>query len=424
MNELPKILILSNECFSEISSNGRTLGNFFVGWDKNKLAQFFIQNNIPDFKYCNNFFKVTDKEVLKSLFFKKLGGKVELKIEENIKVTNQSVASNSIKKNPLTMIIRNLVWKAGIWKRNGFYNWIKEFNPDIVLLQAGDSPFMYDLAYDISKKFNTKLVIYNSEGYYFKDFDYFRSTGLAHLFYPIFFKVLKSSLERVYKQSSYVFYLCDELKREYNKIFNEKSTVFYTSSEMLPILKEEKNKEFIISYCGNLGINRHRSLIEIADIVQKIDSNIFINIYGKAPTEQVKKELEECKGIKYHGMVSYEKVQEIMYKSDLLLHIESFDEFYKEDLKFAFSTKIADSLSCGKSFLLYAPENLACTKYIIENKVAHVVTEKDKLYNTLFKIIEDEKFRKKYISNALIISEKNHRQKNNCLKFQKILKEL
>lgn len=419
-----KILILSNECFSEISSNGRTLGNFFIGWKKENIAQFFIQNGTPDFRYCNNFFKVTDKEVLKSLVLKKLGGKVELKIEENKKINNQLVASKKIKKNPLSMIARNLVWRIGLWKRNGFYNWIKEFNPDIVLLQAGDSPFMYDLAYDISKKFNIKLVIYNSEGYYFKDFDYFKSKGLPHLFYPIFIKILKTSLEKAYKQSSCVFYLCDELKKEYNKIFNEKSTVFYTSSEMLPILKEEKNEEFIISYCGNLGINRHRSLIEIADTVQKIDSNIFINVYGKAPTEQVKRELEECKGIKYHGMVSYEKVQEIMYKSDLLLHVESFDEFYKEDLKFAFSTKIADSLSCGKSFLLYAPENLACTKYIIENKVAHVVTEKDKLYNTLFKIIKDEKFRKKYISNALIISEKNHRQKNNCLKFQKILKEL
>lgn len=424
MNELPKILILSNECFSEMSSNGRTLGNFFIGWDKENIAQFFIQNETPDFKYCNNFFKVTDKDVLKSLALKKLGGKVELKIEENKKINNQLVTSKKIKKNPLTMIVRNFVWRIGLWKRNGFYNWIKEFNPDIVLLQAGDSPFMYDLAYDISKKFKIKLVIYNSEGYYFKNFDYFKSKGLPHLFYPIFIKILKNNLEKTYKQSSYVFYLCDELKKEYNKIFNEKSTVFYTSSEMLPALKEEKNEEFIISYCGNLGINRHRSLIEIADTVQKIDSNIFINIYGKAPTEQVKKELEECKGIKYHGMVSYEKVQEIMYKSDLLLHVESFDEFYKEDLKFAFSTKIADSLSCGKSFLLYAPENLACTKYIIENKVAHVVTEKDKLYNTLFEIIEDERFRKKYISNALIISEKNHRQKNNCIKFQKILKEL
>lgn len=419
-----KVLILSNECFSEISSNGRTLGSFFIGWDTKNLAQFFIQNGTPDFKYCDNFFKVTDRDALKSLFLKKLGGKIKKEIQENKKSSNGVVSSKNIKKTPLTMLIRNFIWKIGLWKRNGFYDWIKEFNPEIVLLQAGDSPFMYDLAYDVSKKFNAKLVIYNSEGYYFKDFDYFKSTGLAHLVYPVFFKILKSSLERAYRQSSYVFYICDELKREYNKVFNEKSGVFYTSSEMLPAIKEKKNKEFIISYCGNLGINRHRSLIEIADAVQEINSNIFINVYGKAPNEQVKKELEECKGIKYYGMVSYEKVQEIMYSSDLLLHIESFDEFYKEDLKFAFSTKIADSLSCGKSFLLYAPENLACTKYIIENKVAHVATSKDELHDVLFRIINDDGFRKKYIANALAISEKNHRQKNNCLRFQKILKEI
>ena len=207
-----KVLILSNECFSETSSNGRTLGNFLIGWDKKNIAQFFIQNSTPDFKCCDNFFKITDRDALKSLFLKKLGGKVKKEIQENKKSSNGVVSSKNIKKTPLTMLIRNFIWKIGLWKRNGFYDWVKEFNPEIVLLQAGDSPFMYDLACDVSKKFNAKLVIYNSEGYYFKDFDYFRSTGFAHLFYPIFLKVLKSSLERTYEQTSYVFYICDELK--------------------------------------------------------------------------------------------------------------------------------------------------------------------------------------------------------------------
>ena len=61
---MKKVLVISNECFSKVTSNGRTLGNFFIGWDKSCLAQFYIQNSEPDFDYCENFFRVTDRQAL------------------------------------------------------------------------------------------------------------------------------------------------------------------------------------------------------------------------------------------------------------------------------------------------------------------------------------------------------------------------
>ena len=60
----PKVLVISNECFSKTSSNGRTLGNFFSGWSKDKLAQFYISSGTPDFNYCTNYFRVTDGQAL------------------------------------------------------------------------------------------------------------------------------------------------------------------------------------------------------------------------------------------------------------------------------------------------------------------------------------------------------------------------
>ena len=50
----PKVLVISNECFSNESSNGRTLKNLFYGWPINKLAQFYIISKKPDFQTCNN----------------------------------------------------------------------------------------------------------------------------------------------------------------------------------------------------------------------------------------------------------------------------------------------------------------------------------------------------------------------------------
>jgi spore maturation protein CgeB len=122
--------------------------------------------------------------------------------------------------------------------------------------------------------------------------------------------------------------------------------------------------------------------------------------------------------------VPYDQVKEILYCSDLLLHVESFDEFYQEDLKFAFSTKIADSLSSGTCFLLYAPEKLACSKYLIANEVAYVVSDCKKLKSVLELLVGSEKARKRYLSRAIELAEQNHRCEKNIQKFQNILRKL
>ncbi len=67
----PRVLVLSNECFSNSSSNGRTLGNFVNAWPKSKIAQFFLSGN-PDGMACENFYQVTDKQALKAFLCKSI----------------------------------------------------------------------------------------------------------------------------------------------------------------------------------------------------------------------------------------------------------------------------------------------------------------------------------------------------------------
>lgn len=74
----PRVLVVSNNCFSDSNSNGRTLGNFFINWDKDSIAQFYIQAELPNSNVCENFYRVTDYEVLNSfLKFQKCGRKLE-----------------------------------------------------------------------------------------------------------------------------------------------------------------------------------------------------------------------------------------------------------------------------------------------------------------------------------------------------------
>lgn len=421
----PRVLVISNECFSKSSSNGRTLGNFFLGWPRECLAQFFLSGN-PDSYYCSQYFQVSDRQALNALLCQgNKGGIVSVSPEaESIMPSQPQKGGKKPARNALTMLGRNAIWNSGAWQKSGFWRWVEDYNPDVVLLQAGDSAFMYHLAAKAAHRTGAKLAIYNSEVYYYKDFDYFRGKGLAHLIYPIFQKQLKKALEKAYAMASCVIYTCDELREQYAQDFSGKSETVFTGSEIQYTEKAKRNGIFTTVYCGNLGLKRHESLIHIAEVLQKISGDLYVDVYGKAPNDAVAEALSTCKGIRYHGLVPYEQVKKMLRDSDLLLHVESFDAFYQEDIKFGFSTKIADSLSSGNCFLLYAPEHFACYQYLNRNRAAYTACSKQDLEKILRALIEHPAETARYRDAALKLAEKNHNIEKNNQKFQSILQGL
>lgn len=410
--EFPKVLVISNDCLSNSTSNGRTLKNFFISWPKSNIAQFCIHYNHPDYNVCNNYYVVSDRDALNSFLMKKKKNKLLVK--------ETSESHNTKSRNALTMSIRNFVWNSKRWLTKDFYNWLYDYKPEVIVLQVGDSPFMFNIAMLISKKMGIPIVVYNSESYFFKKYDYFKSNLISKMFYPLFFYNLRHQYKKLMNKCSHVIYSCKTLEDEYNKIFNVKSITLYTTTELGILLHIPSNK-FKISYIGNLGLDRHKSLIEIANILQELSIDLTIDVYGKIPNNYVEKELKMCKGINICGFIDYKDVINVMQSSDLLLHIESFEKFYVKDLKYAFSTKIADCLGSGIPFLLYAPKELACTKYLVTNNCAHVAINKNELKKTLVNIINDSSYRNKYHFKAIEIASINHNKRSNFLKFKSIL---
>lgn len=110
-----------------------------------------------------------------------------------------------------------------------------------------------------------------------------------------------------------------------------------------------------------------------------------------------------------------------MMDTDYLIHAESFEEYYKNDLKYAFSTKIADCLSSGHPFIVLAPEEVASSKYLKKYNAAFVISDFRNIKHELEKFIYDDKMRSRTISNALKCVEKNHNHKKNSILLKKIL---
>ena len=416
----PRVLIIGNECLSQSSSNGRTLRNFLVGWPKEKLAQFYIHADAPDFDVCGNYYCVTDGQALQAFLGKgKSGGVVT---EASKTEAGQASLKQSRGRNAKTMLARELIWNSKRWGYKAFAQWVKEFDPQLLLLQAGDCGFMCKLARKLAKKHQIPLVIYNSEGYYFKKFDYFRATGLAHRLYPVFYGQFCRQFRKVMQMAAETIYICEPLQQDYEKEFSHSSHTVYTATGVTAGEKQP-HEGFVASYLGNLGVGRHEPLIEIGNALQKISPELRLHVYGKVPNEQVQAALEGCPGICMKGFVPYEQVVEVLQQSDLLVHGESQDPFYREDLKYGFSTKMADSLASGTCFLLYAAPELACARYLKDRQAAYVVSDGAELEQTLRLLVEDPMARSRYLENAAKTVRENHREEVGIARFQEILRK-
>ena len=93
------------------------------------------------------------------------------------------------------MVIRDIVWRSYRWWNKDFNKFINDFAPDVVMLQAGDAPFMYAIALKIAKKYKLPIVMYNSEEYVLKEWMYSSAKNT-----PFWHYVLQRRLKTVYKR--------------------------------------------------------------------------------------------------------------------------------------------------------------------------------------------------------------------------------
>lgn len=415
------LLIISHNCLSKTGSNGRTLANYLKGWPKDKLAQFFIHAEKPDFAICENYYCITDANILRSMCKRKMAGNVinESDFSDGY-IDLKDSAKKAVLKNSALLTARDLAWKSPFWKKKRFRGWLDAFSPELILVQVGDMGFLFDLAIKISKKYHAPIVVYNTEGFYFKERSYFGEKAFTRCFYPLFHGSYKRAYKRLIKASTAQIYNCDLLRNDYETIFHTDSRTIMCTSEFTSesVFYPKKNQ---IIYAGNLGLYRHKSLIEFADALQATDGNLVVDVYGKAPCQKVREELENCAGIRLHGFISYEELKQKLRESKYLLHVESFDAFYKNDLKYAFSTKIADSLAAGACLFVYAPENMAVCQYLCETNAAVLITEQSDLQEQLKRVLLNEAVSEECAQNGRELAERNHNLEVNRLAFQNIL---
>ena len=412
-----KVFVISNGCLTNNTSNGRALLSLLKNVECSDILNFFMNSAGYDESLKMKSIQVTDGQALKSfisLGLKKPSGVVSIpQSSESIKDTPKKIQKSAFKMN-----IRNMVWNSNFWFSKSLKNQIKEFSPDIVLLQVGDLPYHYKFARKISETYSIPLVIYSTEDYALKDYDYIKGISKKTFWFNHLHSKQFKELKKAYSVSKLNVFNSELLKDETCKYFDVKNAnVFYMGSDLTPVEKHDNDINEII-YAGNLGLGREDSLIEMAKVLEK--SGKKIKYYGVIQTPEIQSKINTAKNIECCGFVPYEKLKDIIHNSDLILHVESFDNYYQKDLRFSFSTKIADSLCSGVPFFMYAPKNMAGTDYVLSVNNSLVALNREDMENKLSSILKGD-FKYSPDFNKIL---ENHNAKKSSEIFYKLMEEI
>lgn len=369
-----KILLVTHNSFNKNRNNGKTLEALFSDFSKEELAQlFFSQNEDPDWEYCNEYYQLTDLKVLKNA----LGMKCNGQLKKNGTISTYTVCRSKIffilkclfRDNSL---FRNLLWY--FWKSNNLFSWIERIKPDVIFFLAGNLAFSYKIVFELSYKYSIPVVTYFTDDY---------------ILYPVYRNPINYLWKRLlYNKSKELINLsslclgigtqmCDTYEKEFHKKFYPMMNSVDIQDDILHI-KTQKGKPIQISYVGSLHLGRGDSIKQFSSILKDAMADVkmeySLRVYTTSEISLKDRKTFVENGISIMEPVFGSALDEVLYSSDILLHVESVNKYYNSLARLSISTKIPEYLSKGKFILGYGPDYLASFKLLSENSIGYVVS--------------------------------------------------
>ena len=423
-----KVLIVSHNPMSTYNGMGKTIAAFFSEFDETELCQFYIYPSYPDVDICKSYYRVTDKDILRSLLtFQMPGGPVseeqiggEPAIYEN--ENDQKIYANKKNKRPARILLRDLMWKCSRWYNRRLKQWLDQEQPDCLFLAPGGAKFIYDIALKIAKERDIPIVTYIADEYYFVSPD----KGMLGKFQ---LRLLKKTMRKALAHSAHVITISREFEDAYRKEFDRQTTTIMTGSVYaIPPQPRVKPTVSRISYFGNIAYNRYVSLAEIGQALDAINrerqTDFGLDVYSGQTDDSAMRLFQSIDSIRWQGFVSGTEFEEKFLSSDALLHTEAFDERNIDLVKHSVSTKIADSLTVGIPLFAYGPDSVSSMKHLIRHECAVTATSKNELKAALETMLTDSQVRARVAENAVRTASEFHDQQTNSAKLRSIFAEI
>lgn len=383
-----KILSITYNPYNN-NNNSKTILSFFDGINPKDMAVLYFEGfSEVDYDFCDSYYRITDQDILKSLLnlsFKTHNS--HPKIKPPI-IGRDKLMKTASEHKSLLRIIRELLWSLGTWNTKELNLWIDKQKPDIIFSLLGNNLFVHHILLKIAKKHNLPFVAYYTDDYVLNCTD---KSLLGRLHWWLTKRVYKKSM----KAASKCYAIGEKMSKEYGKIYSRQFSLlgncidFEKFSEFNSI-HIDLEKPVIISYIGNLGYSRWKTICDLGKLCTELNRekgwNIIINVYALEVEDSIIQKFS-CSGVHYKGNLSPQGVIETMRKSEVLLHVESFEQSCRDAVHYSVSTKISEYLASRRLIIAYGPHEVASIELFIENKFGCVLTDLDTRNNKREKLI-------------------------------------
>ncbi len=403
-----RVLIISHNVISETNNMGKTLLSYFQDFSPDEVAEFYIQEKEPkNASVCRSFFRVTDRDALKSVFGKRVGTELTLdgSVEETVieaKGAVEAIRQYGRKRNSIVFALRNSIWALSHWNTRALRDWLGRFDPEVIFFLAGDYAFMFDMALTIRDYLQKPMVVCCVDDYIFYNVN--EDSALGRLEHRAYMKSVRRVMEKAYC----VLTISDSLSEAYHEQFGKPCYTLHTNAkrrESRPAVEGGK-----VAYFGNLGYLRREPLIEIGRAVRDIGLDGFdgIDVYSAEKNPENLRGLTEENGVRFRGEIPPAEVGPKMDECVAIIHTEAFNETTQKMVKYSVSTKIADALLNGPCLIAYGPEGIASIDYLREHRAAYVITRPEDLRSGLREILTNAALRGEIVRNARALAARNH----------------
>lgn len=400
-----RILITSIPSWNQ-TTGSNTFSSLFESFDSDNLANIYISGQLPDSKVCSRYFHINEMSVVKSVFKRNiLTGREVNAIDGH----SSSASTNKIKikRYRIFLWIRELCWKLGKWRGKELDEFLRDFNPEVLVFPIESYPYFNRLNQYIIARYKPKKVI----GYLWDDnFTYQQNP------HSLIFKVerffLRRQVKKLVKSCTDILAISPKMKKECDKEFDVNSVVLTK-----PILNSQKfEKQEVkfpihILYTGKLIIGRDETIAQIASAIKEINKSgqrIILDIYTQTEVSEKMKQRISIPGCSMlHAAVPQSEVFRLHKEADVLLFAESLSD---KDLtvRLSFSTKLTDYFAAGKCIWGVGNADLGPIDYIKQEGVGFVSTDIKSIKEALIQMIEDLGRISAFSEKAYQCGKKNH----------------
>lgn len=396
----PKVLVIAANPFSDINNNGKTLKSIFSAFHKESLYELYFRpqdNIIGDGEFAQSYYAFCEMDIIRSIihFSKKCGG-IQTFEKGKAKEIAEDKTYRSFLNGNLKNIkwLRSLLWKTRRWDTKEYRDWLRACNPDIVFALLGGPGTSYTIAQEISKQFNVPLAVYFTDDY---------------LIHPVRKNWLdkwryireEKHYRKIITASSALFTIGELMSKEYSAYFGKEFDCIMNSVSLYPFVpKTTISHTKTIAYFGGLNLNRWKMISRFSELVS---GKARVLVYtGQEITDEIDKAFK-ISGVELGGFLKGEEVRTKMLESDILLHIESDDKYYRSLTCLSVSTKIPEYLMSSRPVVAYGPAEIASIRLISDNNLGITISSEESeanQKNVLFKFLDNEEQQQLYVKRA------------------------